>query len=47
MPVDRTILSDILWGVTLSFGWTLLLFMLRSVDYFLFCSLLFYEFIIT
>lgn len=47
MPVDRTILSDILWGVTLSFGWTLLLFMLRSMDYFLFRSLLFYEFIIT
>ena len=36
MPVDRTILSDILWGVTLSFGWTLLLFMLRSMDYFSF-----------
>ena len=36
MPVDRTILSDILRGVTLSFGWTLLLFMLRSMDYFSF-----------
>ena len=36
MPVDRTILSDILWGVTLSFGWTLLLLMLRSMDYFSF-----------
>lgn len=47
MPVDRTILSDILWGITLSFGWSLLLFMLRSMDYFLFRSLLFYEFIIT
>ena len=47
MPVDRTILSDILWGITLSFGWTLLLFMLRSMDFFLFRSLLFYEFIIT
>ena len=34
MPVDRTILSDILWGVTLSFGWTLLLFMLHRLDYY-------------
>ena len=36
MPVDRTILSDILWGVTLSFGWTLLLFMLHRLDHFVF-----------
>ena len=26
----------ILWGVTLSFGWTLLLFMLHRLDYFVF-----------
>ena len=36
MPVDRTILSDILWGATLSFGWTLLIFMVRLLDYFSF-----------
>lgn len=36
MPVDRTILSDILWGVTLSFGWTLLLYMLPAIrDFYL------------
>lgn len=48
MPVDRTVLSDILWGTTLSFDWTLLLFMLRAMDYFsclpcCFMSLLYHE----
>ena len=39
MPVDRTILSDILWGVTLSFGWTLLLYMLPAIRDFCFVTL--------
>ena len=47
--VVRTFLSVILWGITLSFDWNLLLFLLllSGLFFFYLLSLSFYEFIIT